>query len=170
MEGQTDTQTDRRTDGHRDGQTDTQTETDRRTHILTWLHDEPRQRVDDGAAQGRMEGRTDGWMDRRTDGHTDGHRDGQTDGHTQPPTDLLHDEPGQHVHDEASQPRVGRQRLDDGAHQQHGEGVLLQQLLRHHRQHLRRVDVALREAQVGGWGGRRGGTQWDTRRVTMGQP
>ena len=166
MDGWTDGHKDRQTDGQTDIEMDRRTrrqrQTDGHTSSLGFMmsHDsalttEPPR---DGWKDGQTDGWTDGWMDRRTDGHTDGHRDGQTDGHTQPPTDLLHDEPGQHVHDEASQPRVGRQRLDDGAHQQHGEGVLLQQLLRHHRQHLRRVDVALREAQVGGWGGGHNGT------------
>lgn len=65
--------------------------------------------------------------------------------------DLLHDEPGQDVHDEAAQSGVHGEGLDDGAHEQHGQGVVLHQLLHHHRQHLRRVDVLLSEAQVGGW-------------------
>ena len=103
----------------------------------------------------------DGWMDGHTDGWTHRHTDGQTDGRTHRHPDLLHDEPRQHVHDEAAQARVGGQGLDDGAHQQHRERILIQQLLRHHRQHLRGVNVALRKAQVGGWGGDRGGRGGD---------
>lgn len=65
---------------------------------------------------------------------------------------LLHDEARQDVHDEASQPGIHGEGLDDGSHEQHGERVLVHQLLHHHRQHLRRVHVLLAEAKVGGWG------------------
>lgn len=64
--------------------------------------------------------------------------------------DLLGDEAGQDVHDEAAQSRVHGEGLDDGAHEQYGEGALLHQLLHHHRQHLGRVHVFLPKAQVGG--------------------
>ena len=63
---------------------------------------------------------------------------------------LLHDEPGQDVHDEAPQAGVHSQGLNDGPHEQHGQWALLHQLLHHHGQHLRRVHVPLRKAQVGG--------------------
>lgn len=63
---------------------------------------------------------------------------------------LLHDEAGQDVHDEAPQAGVHGQGLDDGPHEQHGQGTLLHQLLHHHGQHLRCVHVPLRKAQVGG--------------------
>lgn len=63
---------------------------------------------------------------------------------------LLHDEAGQDVHDEAPQAGVHGQRLDDGPHEQHGQGALLHQLLHHHGQHLRCVHVPFRKAQVGG--------------------
>lgn len=63
---------------------------------------------------------------------------------------LLHDEAGQDVHDETPQAGVHGQGLDDGPHEQHGQGALLHQLLHHHGQHLRRVHVPLRKAQVGG--------------------
>lgn len=66
--------------------------------------------------------------------------------------DLLHDEAGQNVHDEASQAGVHGEGLDDGTHEQHGERVLVHQLLHHHRQHLRRVHVLLAKAKVGSWG------------------
>lgn len=67
--------------------------------------------------------------------------------------DLFHDETGQDVHDEASQPGIHGEGLDDSAHEQHGERVLVHQLLHHHRQHLRRVHVLLAKAKVGSWGG-----------------
>lgn len=63
---------------------------------------------------------------------------------------LLHDEAGQDVHDEAPQAGVHGQGLDDGPHEQHGQGTLLHQLLHHHGQHLRCVYIPLRKAQVGG--------------------
>ena len=63
-------------------------------------------------------------------------------------TDLLQDESRQYVHDKAPQAGVHGQTLDDGPHQQHGEGALLHQLLHHHRQHFRGVHVLLPEAQV----------------------
>lgn len=66
--------------------------------------------------------------------------------------DLLHDEAGQDVHDEASQPGIHGEGLDYSAHEQHGERVLVHQLLHHHRQHLRRVHVLLAKAKVGSWG------------------
>lgn len=62
---------------------------------------------------------------------------------------LLHDEAGQDVHDEAAQSGIHGEGLDDCAHEQHGEGALLHQLLHHHGQHLRRVHVLLPKAQVG---------------------
>lgn len=68
-----------------------------------------------------------------------------------PGADLLGDEAGQDVHDEASQSGIHGEGLDDGAHEQHGEGILLHELLHHHRQDLRRVHVPLPEAQVGGY-------------------
>ena len=50
--------------------------------------------------------------------------------------DLLHNEAGQDVHDEAAQSGIHGERLDDGAHEQHGEGTVLHQLLHHHGQNL----------------------------------
>lgn len=66
--------------------------------------------------------------------------------------DLLHDEAGEDVHNEAPQPGIHGEGLDDGTHEQHGERVLVHQLLHHHRQHLRRVHVLLAKAEVGSWG------------------
>lgn len=63
--------------------------------------------------------------------------------------DLFDDEAGQDVHDKASQSGIHGEGLDDGTHEQHGEGILLHQLLHHHRQNLRRVHVLLPKAQVG---------------------
>lgn len=63
-------------------------------------------------------------------------------------TDLLHYEAGQDVHDEAAQSGVHGEGLDNGTHEQHGEGTVLHQLLHHHRQNLRRVHVLLPKTQV----------------------
>lgn len=62
---------------------------------------------------------------------------------------LFHDEAGQNVHDKTTQSGIHGEGLDDGAHEQHGEGALLHQLLHYHCQHLRRVHILLPEAQVG---------------------
>lgn len=64
-------------------------------------------------------------------------------------SDLLDDQARQYIHDEAPQAGIHGKRLNNGAHEQHGEGVLLHQLLHHHRQHLRGVDIPLSKAQVG---------------------
>lgn len=65
--------------------------------------------------------------------------------------DLLDDEAGEDVHHKAAQSGVHGERLDDSAHEQHGEGVLLHQLLHHHRQNFRCVHILLGEAEVGSY-------------------
>ena len=64
-------------------------------------------------------------------------------------TNLLVDEPVQDVEHKADEAGVHGQRLDDGPHQEGGQGGLLHQTLHDDGQHLLGVDAAFAEAQVG---------------------